>query len=260
MSFSYYVAVDRVPSTEKGRAFKFKPKMVSGEHLIYRYDDTNRIFQYLDSKEREWVQYKIERIRIADNDRSIDYKLDPKEWSNEDLKFGTVTLSKPTNVHHLILTYDVMPIGNSLLPQSSFDVFLSETTPCSKKIENYPVRILSKELDSVKNKGTTQHKEEYSLEDTRSTRIDIAAVENEIARLEKNGKSFFGIRNQWKADKIKAALKLAEVNTQITDVRLDSEVQKALSQHRIFGFFGWKTANAMQNVEESMKEKGPTIG
>ncbi|WP_028387807.1 hypothetical protein [Legionella fairfieldensis] len=88
-----------------------------------------------------------------------------------------------------------------------------------------------------------------------NSRTDVMEVQKEIDRLERNSRSIFGINNKKKADKIRTALENA-INRGTEDVTKDSEVREALGFHRIFGFFGFKTANALKNIENPEKGKG----
>lgn len=83
---------------------------------------------------------------------------------------------------------------------------------------------------------------------------DIEIVFKEISRLYKNAESKFGIGNKRKADKILANV-INAVNNGCEDVAKDANVRKALGDHRLFSFFGLKTADALDNVDEAMKQK-----
>ncbi|CEK11261.1 hypothetical protein [Legionella hackeliae] len=80
----------------------------------------------------------------------------------------------------------------------------------------------------------------------------VAAIEQEILRL-RNATGFFSLGAKSKATKIEQALEQAKVKS--SDVRLDTGVRTALSEHRIFSFFGLKTTQALQNVDRSLEEE-----
>ncbi|KTC78194.1 GNAT family N-acetyltransferase [Legionella brunensis] len=85
---------------------------------------------------------------------------------------------------------------------------------------------------------------------SKTVRKDIDAVQQEITRLRNNALSRFSIGNTAKADAIAIALNSA-LKTGCNDVRQDDAVRTALAKHRIFSFFGTKTATALVNVERS---------
>ncbi|CEK11352.1 GNAT family N-acetyltransferase [Legionella hackeliae] len=83
-----------------------------------------------------------------------------------------------------------------------------------------------------------------------TVRLDVDAVNREVVRLRNNARSFFSIGNNAKADLIERKLKIA-LEKDVSDVRKDQEVINALAKHRIFSFFGTKTADALVNVNNS---------
>lgn len=82
------------------------------------------------------------------------------------------------------------------------------------------------------------------------SRKDVGIINLEIKRLRTNALSIFSIGNTAKADAIKAALDKTMKNGE--DVRFNKEVREALAKHRICGFFGLKTANALLRIDESL--------
>lgn len=126
-----------------------------------------------------------------------------------------------------------------------------------------PDKLLKNHLDSlpVQRATVTENRRKNSGNATKTTPINldslpqtpsIVAVIQEIKRLEKNAKSSFGIRNQWKADEIKTALCRA-IKSGVTDVTEDTGVRNALALHRIFGFFGAKQADALTHFDEATR-------
>ncbi|MBA3535696.1 MAG: hypothetical protein H0T84_03645 [Tatlockia sp.] len=76
----------------------------------------------------------------------------------------------------------------------------------------------------------------------------------QVERFREAAKSLFNIGNTYKADLIENALLSADHNTNVTT---NSEVKQALGYHRIFGFFGLKTAKALELVEN--EEHNPLL-
>lgn len=82
------------------------------------------------------------------------------------------------------------------------------------------------------------------------TTLGLVEVQEEITRLESKTGCFSASARE-KAQEIREALRNAQ-SRKVQDVRLDNEVRQALSGHRIFSFFGLKTAKALANIDESL--------
>lgn len=76
----------------------------------------------------------------------------------------------------------------------------------------------------------------------------IKAALQQVERFREAGKSIISIRNNFKANLIETALLTAQPNENVAE---NKEVKGALSYHRICGFFGMKTADALKRVQEA---------
>lgn len=85
-------------------------------------------------------------------------------------------------------------------------------------------------------------------------RADVQLTLKEISRLRHDTMQYFFSGKKVKADLIENALMHA-LRQGAEDVTQDDEVQRALQHHRIFGFFGYKDAAALVNVEQARSAK-----
>ncbi len=106
-------------------------------------------------------------------------------------------------------------------------------------------------VDAQKKQGTAILKKPETPPEPKKPN-GIEAVENEIVRLKTTVGCFSN--GLAKAQSIELALKAAIANPKVVDVRQDIDVRKALGYHRIFSFFGYLNARALDNVDKSYEQ------